>query len=369
MTDYSNTGNALLNSDEDHNGNLAKDQGKAENSDQEMDLIEEAKLAADNPEKWLDYCKELVFEYRKLMQQGKSNYYKKDGDVGYLLSMKWLDEWKRIVYYESFYRNMKPEYDPEKTKEIPPISNDELIMEKDSFYMDVDPNSYYNFILRPNIKMNVDYKPVDEDTWKFFHSRYGGTEIKRFYYKTYSFGADIEAKLKEYKVVILPPLESWDRSKITNPKSIFVSKHDTFNKLLERLENILNSEKYNMNISQDRMRAWKLAYNADINKVDQEIRSALDSKMDVEDTDEDSKDSSGKKIEKNLGVRFPGTSLEMMKKFDIDDIELSSNDTLVIETADPSTKKFIFYFEKIEILGYGKCEYCYSHKPLVVQCR
>ena len=59
----------------------------------------------------------------------------------------------------------------------------------------------------------------------------------------------------------------------------------------------------------------------------------------------------------------------MMRKFDIDDLELSATDTLVIETASEETKKFIFYFEKIEILSYGKCEYCYSHKPLVVQCR
>lgn len=118
--------------------------------------------------------------------------------------MNWLEAWKKTVYYDYYYRNLKPEYDPEKKKEILPIANDELLREKDSFYNDPEPDSYLNFILKPNMKMNVDYKPVDEETWNFFHSRYGGTTVKRFYYKTYSFGADIEAKLKEFKVVILP---------------------------------------------------------------------------------------------------------------------------------------------------------------------
>ena len=80
-------------------------------------------------------------------------------------------------------------------------------------------------------------------------------------------------------------------------------------------------------------------------------------------------ESSNKNIERNTGIKFPGTSLEMMKNFQIDDVELSSSDTLVIELASKITGKFIFYYEEIKILGYGKCEYWYSHKPLTVQCR
>ena len=330
-----------------------------------------ASEAAESDDTWLEHCKNLIFEYRKLLQQSKSNYYKKDGDVGYLLSNSWIDKWKKMHYYESYHRNLKPEFDESRSKEIGPISNDELIRDQSEFFTDKDDKSYYNYILKPNIKMNVDYRPVDEEIWRFFHTKYGGTEIKRFYYKTYSFGADIEAKLKEFKVVVLPYLEDWNMSTVTNPKSIFMSKHDQFKKLLERLESILNSSG-KFNLSQDRMRAWKLAFNADLAKADHDIRAAIESNMDVEEPSKDNtdtEDSSKSKLEKNTGVKFPGVCLEMMRDFDIDDIELSAHDTLVIETASPETNKFIFEYEKIEILGYGKCEYCYSHKPLVVECR
>jgi hypothetical protein len=308
-----------------------------------------------------------VFEYRTLLQKNKSNYYRKDGEIGYLLSCKWIDRWKEIVYYERFYRNLKPEFDPEKETHVGEIDNDSLIRPRSEFLNDVDENSIYNCILKRDVKMNYDYKPVDESIWNFFHSRYGGTEIKRFYHKTYSFGAEIEAKLKEFKFVVLPNLEEWDKAKISEPMSIFTSKHDTFNSLLERIVKSLSSDKYGLKLSLNHIRAWKLGYSNEIDEIDEQIKKARNEKMDVDD--ENPQTDSKRIIERNTGVEFPGTSLEMMRKFVVDDLELSSTDTLVLETASQETNKFIFYYEKIEILSYGKCEYCYSHKPLVVQCR
>jgi hypothetical protein len=137
--------------------------------------------------------------------------------------------------------------------------------------------------------------------------------------------------------------------------------------MLTRIVNILSSQNHNIKIDTEKIRPWKLSFNGDITKIQQEIVESRDSptRVDTEVTVTDD----GKKIESNTGVRFPGTSLEMMRKFSVDDLELSSNDVLVIERASEDTQNFIFYYEKIEILSYGKCEYCYSHKPLVVQCR
>lgn len=102
---------------------------------------------------------------------------------------------------------MKPEFDGELSTEIGEIDNEALLRPRHEILIDLDPTSYFNFILKKDLKMNYDYKPVDEETWRFFHSRYGGQAITRYYYKTYSFGAEIEAKLKEYKFVVLPTLE------------------------------------------------------------------------------------------------------------------------------------------------------------------
>lgn len=114
--------------------------------------------------------------------------------------------------------------------------------------------------------------------------------------------------------------------------SIFTSKHSLFTDLLQRIEKILNLQRPGLNLTQERMRPWKFAYNADLDKVDLEIKKAIASTMDVDGDNSTSHESEGSKIEQNTGVRFPGVSLEMMRKFDVDDIELSSNDTLVIET-------------------------------------
>lgn len=369
MTDNHITGNGLL--DNNHDDDFSKEQGKAthdDENDSKMENQEDDINPKVEPERWLEYCKNLVFKYRKLIQQSKGSYYKKEGDVGYLISMKWLDQWKKVVYYDHYYKGLMPQFDPERPTKIDTIDNDSLLRDRSTFYNDVDENSYYNYILKPNMKMNSDYKVVDPETWEFFHSRYGGTEIKRFYYKTYSFGAEIEAKLKEFKVSILPTLENWDKKNITEPKSIFTSKHDTFQTLLDRLVEILNSDKYRMNLSQDTIRTWKLGYTDDLDEVDLQIQKAKNADMEVEKGDE-RQESDNKKVEKNTGVKFPGTSLEMMKKFEIDDLEISVNDTLVLEQASGEDSKFIFYYEEVKILGYGKCEYCYSHKPLVVQCR
>lgn len=196
------------------------------------------------------------------MQKSKNNYYKKDGEVGYVISQSWLEEWKKIIYYEAFSRGYMPNFDDEKTKDIPQISNDLLLKDKNSFMTDPDESSYLNFILKSNLKMNVDYKVVDEETWNFFYTKYGGTEIKRFYHKTYSFGAEVEAKLKEVKVVVLPTLEEWDKSNIEQPKTIYTSKFETLQHLIDRIIAILNSsQKQRSNLTNENIRAWKLGYN------------------------------------------------------------------------------------------------------------
>lgn len=245
-----------------------------------------------------------------------------------------------------------------------------LLKDQQTFFTDPDESSYLNYITKPNLKMNVDYKVVDQEVWNFFYIKYGGTVVKRYFRKAYSFGPEVEAKLKEIKVAVLPTLEEWDKSKIPSAKSIYASKHDKFEDLIHRIINIMNKS-YKMNLTEQNIRFWKLGYSEDFDKVNDQIiqaRDSQDSQMDVEKQKEDSKGNSTN-IESNTGVQFPGSSLQAMKSFKLDDIELSTNDTLIVERASNKTGKFLFYYEELKILRYGKCEYCYSQKPLVVQCR
>lgn len=56
MTDSHNTGNALINSDEETNNHLPSDQGVAESeADVKAKFQEEAEAAAADPEKWMEH--------------------------------------------------------------------------------------------------------------------------------------------------------------------------------------------------------------------------------------------------------------------------------------------------------------------------
>ncbi len=42
---------------------------------------------------------------------------------------------------------------------------------------------------------------------------------------------------------------------------------------------------------------------------------------------------------------------------------------MVVEIRDPESKEFIFPYKEVKILRHGKCEYCYGHKALTVECK
>ena len=98
MTDSKMTGEVTHLSDAAND--QEKDQGKATDSSQynipEMiaEYQKEYTKAKESAESWLEHCKKLVIGYREILQAGRSNYYKKDGEVGYIISMNWLENWK-----------------------------------------------------------------------------------------------------------------------------------------------------------------------------------------------------------------------------------------------------------------------------------
>lgn len=82
-----------------------------------------------------------------------------------------------------------------------------------------DVDDYRNYVLKNDLRLNKNYKIVCEEVWKFFKEKYGGTEIKWYHRKAYSYGAEIEATLKEFPIIVFPeikhlidfnePIECW----------------------------------------------------------------------------------------------------------------------------------------------------------------
>ena len=72
--------------------------------------------------------------------------------------------------------------------------------------------------------------------------------------------------------------------------------------------------------------------------------------------------------EENTGVEFAGQSMESSLNFKMDDVEVGARDVVAVEIRCPETKRFIFKYKEIVILAFDKCEYCYSMKPLIIEC-
>ena len=108
-----------------------------------------------------------------------------------------------------YYRGLTPKFDPALETVVGEIDNEFLLISRQELLQDVDPENYCNQVFKPDLQLNVDFQLVDVEIWKFLHSRYGGTPIKRFFRKSYSPDVEIEVRLMEFKVVVLPTFENW----------------------------------------------------------------------------------------------------------------------------------------------------------------
>ena len=46
--------------------------------------------------------KEVAEKYLELMKEDKQNYYRKENEVGYVLSYEWFWKWEDMVYLSDF---------------------------------------------------------------------------------------------------------------------------------------------------------------------------------------------------------------------------------------------------------------------------
>jgi hypothetical protein len=70
-------------------------------------------------------------------------------------------------------------------------------LDKLKYLNDDDENDECNSVVVPHLRESIDYTIVNADVWNFFHSRYGGIMIKRYYIPYYSHYTQVEVNLKE----------------------------------------------------------------------------------------------------------------------------------------------------------------------------
>ena len=201
--------------------------------------------------------------------------------------------------------------------------------------------------------------------WNFFSSSFGGTEIKREYIKSFHYNSgEIEATFKDIKMTIIPPLSKLPTTNPVKPRPIFYRKVQTLADLKERILKVMAHN--GMEYTADDIRFWRVKYPHDFASLLKCISEEVLPAAKKEPSEED-KEMANEDEEKNTGVKFPGISIELMMKSKLTEVEFYSNDCMCVEVRDKE-KGFTFYFKKEKILGYGKCEYCYTYKAMLCQC-
>ena len=96
----------------------------------------------------------------------------------YVLSKKWLNNWKKYVSYDELTTNIEPNI--KSFGQVHPGKiNIDIVEEspEDLKYTDLD--YYGNVYMRSKIQAEVDYILITEETWNFLKDKYDGITIRR----------------------------------------------------------------------------------------------------------------------------------------------------------------------------------------------
>ena len=260
--------------------------------------------------------------------------------------------------------NYNPETEAEKAapRAYPgPLSNKDILYDKD-FYKLNDKDDFYNFPIKPELRDRFEYKVINKNQWNFLFEKYGGSPLPRKCYKSeYYSQYEPESKFEQWNLIILPPRDNFEIEKITTEKAIFLSKKLNLDEAKNRIIKILNQEEYGFNLSNEKVRFWKLDRYLNISNILKELEDQIDKIRTgvINNTNPD--------VDENLSIEFPGTFIAQQKNSNcIDKLSISIEDRIIIEQAN-SKGEFIFKFIKNATIG--RCEFCYQDRLLIVSCR
>lgn len=237
-----------------------------------------------------------------------------------------------------------------------PITNEDILENPDTYCTSDDPSDIYNCVLRPNVINNIDYKLINTQQWEFLYSRYSGVPIKRLKCQKHKYSPLVpEIHFQKINVIILPEKESFCLSNQISAKTLYISKHSTFNDLKERIVKVFNSSKYKYNLGAIRLWTSSLGASAVISRLKAQANkvSAAGAEL-VED-----------EVEKNEGVDFPGLCLELLGKCMIGKYDITDSTEIFAEQAN-ADEKFIFrYHKRARVTA---CSYCGIKRPTTIHC-
>ncbi|CAD8047703.1 unnamed protein product [Paramecium sonneborni] len=116
-----------------------------------------------------EQLKKQVFEYKKL-QESFSKRFQQDSNIQfYILSTKWLNQWKKYVSYDEIVANKAPSMQFGRIK-LDRINDDLKDFVNQSFKYHPNENHPWNTFMKQSLQENVDYVVIDKEIWDLFQS-------------------------------------------------------------------------------------------------------------------------------------------------------------------------------------------------------
>lgn len=151
-------------------------------------------------------------EFFKLRRKFKSEPNPEVGKPGYLISVAWIQRYKKYVFYDRISRSQVPSLSDVLHPHPGQITNSDFLETDSNTYLHGTntekgwESEYIDRYVKKTCLENQDYEIISEETWEFLSKQYGfDLEVKRYYIKkeSWSYQTTLEITFKLVPVVLV----------------------------------------------------------------------------------------------------------------------------------------------------------------------
>ncbi|CAD8065888.1 unnamed protein product [Paramecium primaurelia] len=315
--------------------------------DERSDFIKVSQQVADK-------LKTQALEFKNLMDSFQKRFQEDQIDLFYILSVKWLNQWKEYVSYEEILANKNPSQNFGRLNMEHININLVDCVDKCFKYYPIKDHPWNTF-MKENLQENIDYIIVDKEIWEFFKTYYHGTPIVRM---SNGQGPEkiVAVNLLKFKSILLYP---------TVIKQIALDKFykKSFDKLYLQVDRSMKlKDYYNLlqktvttftaNFAKDNnVRIWR--YQSEQKDIQKALFTDIQKQVgELENNDE-------------MSFDFNGDYIHYSIYETIEDVGILDNHLIIIEFKD-EIKPWCIRNKAVQIEG--KCEKCQFMKVLSYPC-
>ena len=310
----------------------------------------------------------------------------------YVISVKWLNQWKQYTHFDSVSSISMPIVDDKlfdttnhnKEMEIefdrPGKINKDLIDTPNNVFYYKEDNHMCNIYLKKNLSYGLDYEFVTENVWSYLSQIYPSIEIKRPAFYLNDGNRRVEVSFLRFNLIFINSkmINLIDEQIISHFKQFYfqVYSHESINQMKENIikglhnqqlkslfEYInpvskevkyygpsLSSDNSDILISPENVRLWKLDSFTNPNAIFKDIQDICKTNWRKND----------------FKIPFPGDLLNDNQNVLLNDTEIADNEFIFIEIKESSSN---WNFVGLGATVFGFCAFCDQEVNLPFHCQ